>query len=144
MKTDIVQKALVINNKGEVLLLKRSKTDRRRPDQWDLAGGLLDAGESFEEGIIREILEESGLSVSNPKLFFTKTDFETWTSQDDLQLSANVVRMYYLVHAKKAEITISNEHSDFKWVTPVIALKMLNYDRHIEVISYFLDNKLEL
>ncbi len=50
-------KALIRNEKGEVLVVK--ETGR---DWWDLPGGGLDHGESFEQGLARELNEEVSLS----------------------------------------------------------------------------------
>lgn len=49
-------KALIRNEKGEVLVVK--ETGR---DWWDLPGGGLDHGETFEEGLARELKEEVNL-----------------------------------------------------------------------------------
>ena len=65
MKTRIVQKAVVLNDAGEVLMLRRSKTDTRRPMQWDLPGGLREENEELLAGVEREITEETGLSVND-------------------------------------------------------------------------------
>lgn len=53
---------LVINEQNEVLLQKRLD------GHWCLPGGLMDLGESFEEVAMREVLEETGLTVKNLKL----------------------------------------------------------------------------
>lgn len=47
--------AFLQNEKGEVLLQKRMDSGL-----WDLPGGCLELGESFEEALYREIIEETG------------------------------------------------------------------------------------
>jgi 8-oxo-dGTP pyrophosphatase MutT (NUDIX family) len=49
-------KCLVINQKGEVLVVKESGRD-----WWDLPGGGMDHGESIKSAITREVKEEVGL-----------------------------------------------------------------------------------
>ena len=49
----------VINDVGQVLLIKRR--DNRR---WEPPGGVLELNETFEEGVIREVLEETGIRVA--------------------------------------------------------------------------------
>ena len=66
-KAAISLKAVVINNKGEVLILKRSDNDYNRPNGLDLVGGGLDENEDPTEGLIREISEETGLKVEEIK-----------------------------------------------------------------------------
>ncbi|MGB0524033.1 MAG: NUDIX hydrolase [Flammeovirgaceae bacterium] len=48
----------------QVLLLKRKETDRTYRG-YCLVGGKVDAGESLEEALIREVNEEIGLQVTN-------------------------------------------------------------------------------
>ncbi len=51
------------NKKGEILLAKRAYPPKK--GWWDLPGGFVGFNESFEEGAMREIKEELGVSVSN-------------------------------------------------------------------------------
>lgn len=143
MKTDIILKTVLLNPEGKMLLLRRSETDTRRPNQWDFPGGELDDGETLEEGTLREIVEETGLVAQNPKLFFAKTETAMW-SNDGIEHESNVVRIYYSAKTESLEVTISYEHSEFAWVSLEDAVSMLEYPRHKEVIQYILDNKIEL
>ncbi len=143
MKTDVIQKTILVNVDGSILLLRRSDTDDRRPLQWDFPGGLLDPGESLEEGAIREVREESGISIENVKMIFAKTEPMTW-SKDSKEYRANAVRMYYAAHTEITDISLSFEHSESIWVALDKALELLEYPRHKEVISYIIDNKLDL
>ena len=56
--------ALIINEKEEVLLEKRSDNNR-----YSLPGGSLDRNETIREGRLREIKEETGLSLKDGTLF---------------------------------------------------------------------------
>ena len=53
--------AVVWNDRGQVLLIRRTKEPRK--GQWSLPGGKVEFGETLEEAIRREILEETGLVV---------------------------------------------------------------------------------
>lgn len=50
--------AIVINERGEVLLQRRSDLDI-----WTILGGYLDPGEDVADGIIREVREEAGITI---------------------------------------------------------------------------------
>ena len=55
----------LISNGDKVLLQNRVKNDWRG---YALPGGHVEPGESFVDAVIREIKEETGLTVYNPKL----------------------------------------------------------------------------
>ncbi len=65
---------IILNKEGKILLGKRhpdpDKADSafRSAGEWSLPGGKLDWGETFEEGAIREVKEETGLDIKNPKV----------------------------------------------------------------------------
>ncbi len=143
MKTEVVQKAVLISPKGKMLLLRRSASDERRPKQWDLVGGLLEEGESYETGIKREILEESGLEAKSRSLVFAKTEASEW-QQDGLKKSASTIRLYYVARVAETKVTLSFEHDDFLWASIEEALNLLEYPRHKAVLQYIIDNSIEL
>jgi 8-oxo-dGTP diphosphatase len=144
MKTDIVLKTFVINSEGKILLLRRSETDDRRPLQWDLPGGMMDDGETLEQGAVREVEEESGVEIiSQPLVVFSKAEVASWDDQNGHH-GRNVIRIYFVAHVESPEITLSYEHDQSEWVTFEEAFNLIVYDRHKEVIQYILDNKLEL
>jgi 8-oxo-dGTP diphosphatase len=51
----------LIFNRGRILLVMRGKEPLK--GYWSLPGGALEAGETLEEGICREVREETGLEV---------------------------------------------------------------------------------
>lgn len=60
--------AFVINDKGQVLLQKRSANKRFNPNKWALCAGYVDAYESLENAILREIKEEIGIGINPNEL----------------------------------------------------------------------------
>jgi len=55
--------AIIINNKDEILLLKRSSRSRTEPGTWSRPGGQVEYGEIAEEAVKREIKEELGIDI---------------------------------------------------------------------------------
>jgi isopentenyldiphosphate isomerase len=61
---------LVFNGRGELFVHLRTATKDIYPSHWDVAvGGVLTAGESFDEGAAREVSEELGIECRPEPLF---------------------------------------------------------------------------
>lgn len=57
-------KVVIRDDRGRCLLLKRSMSSRGNPRKWDLSGGKVDADQNLEQGLLREMAEETGLTIS--------------------------------------------------------------------------------
>ena len=108
MNMGLPQKAVVLRSDGRFLALLRGQTAPTYPSHWDLPGGDLEYGEEPIAGIVREIKEESGLDVSDIQPF----DVYSRKGADGFFVTI----AYYCKTASDA-VTISWEHTDFKWVT---------------------------
>jgi isopentenyldiphosphate isomerase len=61
---------LIFNQRGELFVHLRTPTKDVFPSHWDVAiGGVVAAGESFDEGARREIREELGVDIPTEQLF---------------------------------------------------------------------------
>ena len=89
--------AVIFNDKKEILLVKLTY---QRFHPWGLPGGSLEYGETPEEAVIREVLEETSLKVDVEKFLFVKT----WTPDR--------VGMYYLCNITDGEFQPSEEVSE--------------------------------
>lgn len=61
--------AFILNDKQELLVCKRAKDPQK--GKLDLPGGFIDLYETAEEGVRREVAEETGLQVSEAKYLFS-------------------------------------------------------------------------
>lgn len=105
------QKAFIINDEGEILIVKRDK-EIIYVDKWDIPGGKLDNDETLIEAISREIMEEVGLKLEKIICTLSSSKFEGKLG-DKLIIYRNI----YLCKAS-GEIKLSPEHSEYKWVAP--------------------------
>ena len=61
--------AFIVNEQGALLVVRRAEEPAR--GTLDLPGGFVDIGETVEEGVAREVLEETGLTVTKAQYLFS-------------------------------------------------------------------------
>lgn len=61
--------AFITNERGDLLVATRKKEPAK--GTLDLPGGFADVGETAEEGVIREVKEETGLTVTEARYVFS-------------------------------------------------------------------------
>lgn len=99
----------ISRNPFSLLLLK---TNKERGEFWQSVTGSVEAGETYYQGAVRELQEETG--IENRSLIDLDFSFEFVD-----RFNKNVIEQVYLCVLKKtpAKIQISSEeHTDFKWV----------------------------
>ncbi len=100
-------KVVVRDKEGRCLLLKRSMSSLGNPGRWDLPGGKVDAGEDLEQGLLREVAEETGLTISLQRVLGA-AESESPTK-----------KVAYLImegSGESGQVRLSSEHDDFTWV----------------------------
>lgn len=102
----VAVKSILIHNE-RVLLLKKSDTSRFGAGIWEFPGGKINYNEMLEDAILREIKEETGLSVTIERLLYAANVTITPTRQ--------AVIINYLCHSSQKKIQLSKEHQDFMW-----------------------------
>lgn len=75
---------------------------------WDLPGGRMEFGETAEETLKREIMEELGVEIKPIKLI------DTWNYMP--YETYQTVGVIYHSEIISGEITISDEHDGYKWI----------------------------
>jgi 8-oxo-dGTP diphosphatase len=100
---------------------------RPRYDDWSLPKGKLDEGESFEEGALREVQEETGLECR-------LTQHIGDTSYRDRKDRAKLVR-YFQMEPTGGEFSPNDEVDELRWLKPEEALEELSYDFDRELVS---------
>lgn len=60
--------AVILNDKQEILLSLRGPKARNERGKWEIPGGCVEFGETFEQAIIREVEEELGINIKVKEL----------------------------------------------------------------------------
>lgn len=103
-------KALIQDGYGRYLVIKRSIASKTNAGQWDFPGGKIDTGETFDVALIREIAEETGLSVSLERVLGAgESESPQW----------KVVYIFMRARFVSGSIRLSEEHDEFAWLTPM-------------------------
>ena len=101
---------LVSNDNGEILLIKSPRRG------WEYPGGMVEPGETFQEALIREIKEETGVDAEIIGFIGLCKNVEK-----------DVVNIDFVCKYIGGELTTSNESSDVKWVQREKALDMVTF-----------------
>ena len=103
-RIDFSTKALIIRD--DKFLVMHNKGVKE--DLWELPGGRMEFGENAEETLEREIREETGLGVRPIKIL------DTWNLM--LRENYQITGVIYLCKLEDGDISLSEEHDDFKWL----------------------------
>jgi 8-oxo-dGTP pyrophosphatase MutT (NUDIX family) len=134
-KTFVVCKTLVINQDGQLLVMKRADMMPRRPNEWDIPGGGQENGEGLTAAAIRETVEESGIVLREPLLVYAHTEMRDYGSGSWL---------FFLAHVKNPDVQISPEHTEYRWVSLAEAVSLIDYSLHKQVLGYIMSHNLHL
>lgn len=100
-------KVLILDKEGRCLLLRRSPRSKANAGKWDLPGGKVDAGETFDEALRREVAEETGLEISLERVLGAAESDAPERRVAYLILEARVV---------SGRVRLSEEHTESVWV----------------------------
>lgn len=108
MNTRVFACAVIKDQDGKFLILKRADNSNFAPGQWEFVSGFMEEGEAAEETIVRETQEETG---QKGEIVKTLPSYEL--NDED----GRWVVIPYLCRLPDNDVIISDGHSDFKWVT---------------------------
>lgn len=105
-------------NNGKILLLHR-RDDAPQGRTWGVPAGKVEKNEDIKQAIIRELLEETGMSFSQNMLKYFSKVFVRYPDYDFIYHIFST----HLVDKKNVRID-PKEHKEFRWVTPKNALHL--------------------
>ena len=112
----LIQKIIIVNEDGLVLAMRRPTSDRSRPDSWDFPGGGYEQGEDIRKSLEREVMEESGLTLTSFQPIFIASKIND--ASHFYKGENTVFAVCYLSLNWSGDVVLSNEHVEYKWVSP--------------------------
>src|ERR1035437_1731561 len=100
----------VIVDKGRVLLVRRGNEPLK--GHWTLPGGLLELGESLTEGVMREVLEETGLIVEVLQLI----ELVDRIHRQETRVRYHYVIADYLCRVTGGQLQAASDADAVRWV----------------------------
>lgn len=111
-----------IVREGKILLIKRAFAPYQ--NLWTFPGGRLEEGESIEQCAIREVQEELGLTIRNPKLAMVQA----------LGRDGTYRLAVFTTTDFSGRFRTSDEISDHKWADPGMIMALRTTSRLDDVI----------
>jgi len=102
----------IILQRNRVLLVERARSPL--PGYWSLPGGVLETGERLEEGVCREVLEETGLVVKPRRIVEI---FERIMRDATGRVEYHYVLVDYLCRVTGGVLKAQDDVSRAEWVT---------------------------
>ncbi len=101
---------IITNSKGQVLVARRAKEPAK--GTLDLPGGFCDSYETAEEGVRREIEEETGLKVSNTRYLFSIPNTYIYSGME-----LHTMDLFFLCSVEETgTLTADDDVAELQWI----------------------------
>ena len=102
--------ALTTNAAGELLVCRRAKEPAK--GTLDLPGGFVDMEETGEEGVMREVMEETGLEATSVAYQFSIPNLYLYSG-----LTIHTLDMFYIVEVKDlSHVEAKDDAAEYLWI----------------------------
>lgn len=112
-ETPLVGVGAVILDQGRVVLVKRGQPPLA--GEWSIPGGRLETGETMREGVVREVREETGLTVEPAELLGV---YDRLLRDEAGRILYHYVLIDFLCLRVAGELHAGGDADDARWFTP--------------------------
>lgn len=132
VKLFVAVKAVILNDKGEVLVIRESPkySDSTQTGRFDVPGGRITPGESLDVALKREVMEETGLTVDIGSVFHV-TEWRPVVKGEEWQ----IIGLFFKCKALSSQVILSNDHDAYKWIDPKATSDENVMANHIELFK---------
>jgi len=132
---EVVVAAIIYNDNDEILLTQSKKWK----NLWQIPGGHIEMGETREQALKREIMEETGLEIDNIQPLYV----EDCVYPKDFERKVHFVFLDYSAHTAGGKMAEKNyEMENYKWMKPEQALKEVKMNPYTEnLVKIYIENK---
>jgi 8-oxo-dGTP diphosphatase len=110
---------VIVDDNGRALL------SRRRDNQcWEAPGGVLELAESIEDGLRREVSEETGLAVEPVVLTGVYKN-----------MARGVIALVFRCRILAGQLTVNDEVTEFRWATADEVTRMVSEVQAVRVLD---------
>lgn len=104
--------AFIVNSRGELLVERRKREPAK--GMLDLPGGFADPGETAEEGVCREVMEETGLKVTRAEYVFSQPNVYRYSGIDIPTLD-----MFFRCEVEdESQLNAADDAAECMWLKP--------------------------
>jgi len=118
MDSQVAVKAVIQNKAGKFLIVREGK-------RWQAVGGRLDKGEKLEDGLRREVKEETGITDLE---IGTVIHVDEWFAKPEGELK-HIVALFFVCKTKAEVVVLSHEHEAYAWIS---SSELIKYEGSIE------------
>jgi 8-oxo-dGTP diphosphatase len=132
-RVQLAVRAIITDSSGKVLILKRADNSLCG-GFWNLPGGKVDFGETAEEAMAKEILEEVSLVTDNLKFLFYMDNLP------NEQTELHFVTLFFLCNCSE-NVKLNSESSEYKWIVrDELELFDFAFDHDKAILNYTNNN----
>ncbi len=104
--------AFILNRNGKILIERRKKDPAK--GMFDLPGGFVDVRETAENAIVREVMEETSLNVTDAKYLFTQPNVYRYSDFD-----VHTLDIFFLCTVEdETQMKAADDAAECMWMKP--------------------------
>ena len=101
--------ALIHDGAGKILMIRTHKWS----DRWGIPGGKIERGETCEQALRREMMEETGLEISEIRFLMVQEAI----SSPEFYRDEHFLLLNYVARADSYAVVLNDEAEEFLWVS---------------------------